>query len=116
MHTAAVILEVVLALVFLLAGGVKVAGAKQSLQIRDSLGVDARLWTIVGALEVAGALGLLAAFVVPALGIAAAVGLSLLLIGAVVAHGRANDLRGSAPALILLIVSVATIVVQVKSL
>jgi uncharacterized membrane protein YphA (DoxX/SURF4 family) len=116
MHITAIVLQIALAVVFLGAGGAKVAGAKQSLQIRDELGVDARLWTIVGALEIAGALGLLAGFAVPALAIVATVGLGLLLIGAIGAHARAGDLKHAAPAVILLIVAVAAIVVELKAL
>ena len=86
MHTAAVILAIVLAIVSLSSGGIKLAGATQSLRIRDTLGVSARLWRIIGALEIAGAVGLLAGIGVPVLGIAAAVALALAMIGAVVVH------------------------------
>ena len=57
----------------------------------DMLSVP-RSWMLpLGTLLAAGALGLLAGFVVPALGIAAAAGLVLYFTGALVAHLRVHD-------------------------
>jgi uncharacterized membrane protein YphA (DoxX/SURF4 family) len=116
MSIAIIVLSAVLALAFLGSGGLKLAGAKQSLQMRDQLHVGAQLWRSVGALEVAGALGLAAGFVVPALGIAAAVGLALVMVGAIVAHARAKDLRNAGPAALLLVLAVATVVLRVATI
>lgn len=113
MNIAATVLSVVLAVGFLGAGAIKLTGNKTSLEMRDRVNVGAQLWRVIGALEVAGAVGLLVGLAVPALGIAAAVGLSLLLIGAVGAHLRANDARNAAPAAVLLLLAVALIVIQV---
>lgn len=112
MHIAAVILSALLAAAFLGSGGVKLVGAKQSLQIRDELRIDSRLWTALGGLEVVAAIGLLVGLVVPYLGIAAAAGLALLMVGAIGAHARAHDLRHGAPAALLMILAVALIVVR----
>src|SRR6267154_360427 len=98
MHIATIVLSALLAVAFLGSGGLKIVGAKQSLEMRDQLRVGAQLWRVVGALEVAGGLGLAVGFVVPALGIAAAVGLALLMVGGIVAHVRAQDLRNAGPA------------------
>jgi peptidoglycan/LPS O-acetylase OafA/YrhL len=111
MYTAQAILSVLLAILFIGSGGIKLAGTKQSLQIRDRLGIDARLWSAIGGLEVAGAVGLLVGLVASVLGVAAAAGLSLLMIGALVAHGRASDLRHVAPAVLMLVLSVALVIV-----
>jgi uncharacterized membrane protein YphA (DoxX/SURF4 family) len=113
---AIIVLSALLAVAFLGSGSLKLAGAKQSLQMRDQLHVGAQLWRVVGALEVAGALGLAAGFVVPALGIAAAVGLGLLMVGGIVAHVRAQDLRNAGPATLLLVLAVATAVLRVASI
>jgi uncharacterized membrane protein YphA (DoxX/SURF4 family) len=115
MSIAIIVLSALLAVAFLGSGGLKLIGAKQSLQMRDQLRVGAQLWRLVGALEVAGALGLAAGFVLPVLGIAAAVGLALLMAGGIVAHAHAQDLRNAAPATLLLIVAVATVVVRVAT-
>jgi uncharacterized membrane protein YphA (DoxX/SURF4 family) len=116
MSTATIVLSALLAVAFLGSGGLKLAAAKQSLQMRDQLNVGAQLWRLVGALEVAGALGLAAGFVVPVVGIAAAVGLALLMLGGIVAHARAQDLRNAGPAALLLVLAVATVVLRVASI
>jgi hypothetical protein len=46
---------------FLAVGATKLAGGQPSLEIRDNLGVMARAWRSIGALEVADALALQAA-------------------------------------------------------
>src|SRR3981189_3710341 len=107
MSIAIIVLNALLAVAFLGSGSLKLAGAKQSLQMRDQLHVGAQLWRVVGALEVAGAMGLAAGFVVPALGIAAAVGLALLMVGGIVAHVRAQDPRNPGPAALLLALPVS---------
>jgi uncharacterized membrane protein YphA (DoxX/SURF4 family) len=116
MHITLIILNALLAVAFLGFGALKLASAKQSLQMRDQLQVGAQLWRVVGSLEVAGALGLAAGFVVPVLGIAAAVGLALLMVGGIVAHARAKDLRNAGPAALFLVLAVATVVVRVASI
>ena len=47
MALALTILSVFLAIAFLGAGAVKLAGAKQSLQMRDQLGINAGLWRVI---------------------------------------------------------------------
>jgi DoxX-like family len=89
-----------LAIGFLAAGSIKVIGTKTSIQMRDHVAVAAALWRVIGALELAAAAGLVAGLFNPALGVAAAIGVSLLLAGAVVAHLRVDDAGGAAPALV----------------
>jgi uncharacterized membrane protein YphA (DoxX/SURF4 family) len=116
MYVATIFLSALLAVAFLGSGGLKLAGAKQSLQMRDQLRVGAQLWRVVGALEVAGALGLAVGLFVPVLGIAAAVGLALLMVGGIGAHARAQDLRNAGPAALLLVLAVVTVIVRVASI
>jgi uncharacterized membrane protein YphA (DoxX/SURF4 family) len=116
MSIAITVLSALLTVAFLGSGALKLVGAKQSLQMRDQLHVGAQQWQLVGALEVAGALGLTAGFVVPVLGIAAAIGLALLMVGGIVTHARAHDLRNAAPAALLLVLAVATVVLRVASI
>ena len=94
MFIATIALSVLLAAAVLGSGAAKLAAAKQSIEIRDRLGVAAGLWRGIGVLEVAAAVGLAAGLAVPALGIAAAVGLALLLIGAIGAHARSHNHNG----------------------
>jgi uncharacterized membrane protein YphA (DoxX/SURF4 family) len=116
MFIATIVLSALLAFTFLGAGVPKLIGAKQSLKMRDQMRIGADLWRVVGALEIAAAIGLVAGLAVPVLGIAAAVGLALLLIGAIATHARVDDLRGAAPAAIVLVVAVATAAVRFLSM
>jgi uncharacterized membrane protein YphA (DoxX/SURF4 family) len=116
MHIAIIVLSALLALAFLGSGSLKLVGAKQSLEMRDQLRVGAQLWPVVGALEVAGGLGLAIGFVVPVLGIAAAVGLALLMVGGIGSHARVGDVRHAGPAALLLVLSVVTAGLLVASL
>jgi len=109
---ATIVLSVLLAAAFLGSGAAKLAGAKQSIAIRDRLGVAAGLWRAVGILEVAAAAGLAAGLAVPVLGIAAAVGLVLLLIGAIATHARAHDLSNAVPAVGLLLLTIAAAITR----
>ena len=62
-----------------------------------------------------GAVGLVARLFLPVPGIAAAEGLTLLMVGAIAAHGRVNELRHAAPAAMSLALTVADIAVGLMS-
>ncbi len=116
MTIATIVVTALLAPAFLIPGFLKVAGAKQFLQIRDQLHIAAGLWVLIGALELVGAAGLLVGLWVPAIGIAAAVGLALLMAGAIGAHLRVSDARNVGPAALLLVLAVAVATLQIRSL
>ncbi|MFE5793909.1 DoxX family protein [Streptomyces sp. NPDC056503] len=78
------------------------------------LGVPEGWLPWLGTAKVAGALGLLAGLAVPALGVAAAVGLVLYFVGAVVTHLRAKDYE-LAPALVLTVLPAAALVLRIAS-
>ncbi len=115
MFIATIVLSVLLAAAFLGSGAAKLAAAEQSTEIRDRLGVGAGLWRGIGVLEVAAAVGLAAGLAVPALGIAAAAGLVLLLIGAIATHARSHDLSHAAPAIGLVLLTIAAAITRVAS-
>lgn len=70
-----------------------------------------RSWTVpLGTLLGAGALGLLAGLAIPVLGIAAASGLVLYFVAAIIAHLRVGD-RALGPAVASLALTTATLVV-----
>jgi hypothetical protein len=112
---ATIVLSVLLAAAFLGSGAGKLAAAKQSIEIRDRLGVAPGLWRGIGILEIAAAVGLAAGLAVPALGIAAAAGLTLLLIAAIGTHARSHDLSHAAPAVALLLLTVAAAITRFAS-
>ncbi|MGY3337292.1 hypothetical protein ACVW0K_003391 [Streptomyces filamentosus] len=78
------------------------------------LGVPEGWLPWLGAAKTAGALGLLAGLAVPALGVAAAAGLVLYFVGAVVTHLRAKD-RELAPALVLTVLPAVALVLRIAS-
>jgi hypothetical protein len=110
---AKVVVTALLALLMGFAGTIKLVGVTQSLEIRDHLGVNPMQWRVIGALELAGVAGILAGLSWAPIGIAAAVGLALLLLGAIGFHVRASDSASdSAPAVIGLGLAVATAILQ----
>jgi DoxX-like family len=111
--TTKVIVTALLAALFGFAGLIKVVGLRQSLAIRDHLGVQPVQWRLIGLLELAGVAGVLAGLAWPLIGVAAAVGLALLVLGAIVFHVRASDsVTDTAPAVIGLGLAVATAILQ----
>ena len=86
---------------------------RQSLAIRDHLGVKPAQWRMIGILELAGVAGVLVGLAWAPIGVAAAIGLSLLALGAIVFHGRVPDSAAdTAPAVIGLGLAVATAILQ----
>jgi hypothetical protein len=111
--TAKVIVTALLAALFGFASLIKVVGLRQSLAIRDHLGVKPVQWRLIGLLELAGIAGVLVGLVWPPIGVAAAIGLALLVLGAIVFHVRASDsVADTAPAVIGLGLAVATAILQ----
>ena len=111
--TAKVIVTALLAALFGFASLIKVVGLRQSLAIRDHLGVKPVQWRLIGLLELAGVAGVLVGLARPPIGVAAAIGLALLVLGAIVFHVRASDsVADTAPAVIGVGLAVATAILQ----
>ena len=111
--TAKVIVTALLAALFGFASLIKLVGLRQSLAIRDHLGVKPVQWRLIGLLELAGVAGVLVGLVWPPIGVAAAIGLALLVLGAIVFHVRASDsVADTAPAVIGVGLAVATAILQ----
>ena len=111
--TAEVIVTALLAALFSFSSLIKLFGVRQSLAIRDHLGVQPVQWRMIGLLELAGVAGVLVGLVWPPIGVAAAIGLALLVLGAIVFHVRASDsVADTAPAVIGLGLAVATAILQ----
>ncbi|WP_138733206.1 DoxX family protein [Modestobacter excelsi] len=90
MDVLRIVLSVVLALLLLSTGGGKLAGIKSSLQIRDSLHLGAGQWKAIGAAEILVVIGLVVGIWVPALGLAATIGVIVLMVGAIAVRVRAG--------------------------
>jgi uncharacterized membrane protein YphA (DoxX/SURF4 family) len=91
MNITAAILSILLAFVALAAGAPKVVLKGTSAQLQSHLGLSAGLVRLVGLAEVAAAVGLVIGLFWRPLGVAAAVGLVVLFIGAIGFHAKAGD-------------------------
>jgi hypothetical protein len=74
-------------------------------------GVPESWMTTLGILKAAGALGLLVGIAVPPIGAAAAVGLVLFFVGAIITHLRGRD-YSLGPAVLFLLLAVAALVLR----
>jgi hypothetical protein len=116
MFVVTIILSVILALAFGAAGAQKVAGAKMARETAVHLGVPWSRYRGIGVLELLAAIGLLVGLAVWPLNVAAAAGLVLLMIGAVIFHLRVGDkINVFGPALALAVLSLAELIVRAAS-
>jgi hypothetical protein len=113
MDTATVVVTLLLAALFTFAASIKLLGVSQSLAIRDHLGLKPMQWRAIGVLELAGVGGALIGLAWPPIGIAAAIGLALLTIGAIAFHLKASDRAvDMAPAVIGVGLALATAILH----
>jgi hypothetical protein len=111
--TATVIVTALLALLFTFSSLIKLIGVRQSLAVRDHLGIKPMQWRAIGLFELAGVAGVLVGLAWAPIGMAAAAGLALLMLGAISFHVRASDNAAeTAPAVIGLGLAVATAILQ----
>jgi uncharacterized membrane protein len=108
MTTAHLTLAVALSLIFFSFGTAKIAAAPFMRQAAAHLGLSLTLYRVIGALEIAGAAGLLLGLASAPLGVAAAAGLALLMTAAAVVHLRHGDPPARAlPAAVLALTAMA---------
>jgi uncharacterized membrane protein YphA (DoxX/SURF4 family) len=112
MHIAALILSIVLGLAMLASGLMKLIRAPRIVSLMAAVHVTPPQLTVLGALQVASTIGLIAGIWFPPLAIAASIGLVLYFTGAIVAHVRAGDpaMQGAIMFLLLAIATVFTLV------
>lgn len=110
MTVAFTIVAGLLAVACLATGGAKLAGASSMRTRAAHLGVPWWTYVVIGGLEVLAAIGLIAGVWLPLLGAAAAAGLVLLMIGAIVMHIHAGEpVRSTLPALIVGLLAAAAL-------
>ena len=80
--------------------------------IHGTVGVPLRLLPVLAALEIAGAVGILAGLAVEWLGVAAATGL---VVGAVIGHLRVRDTKGAAQPVVPLLLSIVVRVLRLAT-
>jgi uncharacterized membrane protein YphA (DoxX/SURF4 family) len=109
------IVGLVLAIGFLTAGLGKLRGMAGTNAVRERLGVSGSPWRTVGGLEVLGAVGVFLGLLddgnIEWIGVLAALGLIVTMIGAVVFHARAGDPpREMVPPIVLLVLAALYII------
>ena len=109
MHVTYLVTTVVAALANGYAASLNFVGAESVKVVADRVQVSRRWMVPFGALLASGAVGLLAGFAVPALGTAAASGLVVYFICAVIAHLRVRD-RGIGGAVFFLLLAAAALI------
>ncbi|SDG88441.1 DoxX-like family protein [Sinosporangium album] len=114
MFIAFVIVAVITAILFVLAGLPKLLAQPAMVTELGRLGVAPGFMRIVGLLEVLGGLGVLAGIWIGILGILAPAGLILVMLGAIGTHVRAGDTANQTlRPLPLLILAIAALVLRV---
>ena len=111
MHAAALVLSIVLGLAMLASGVMKLIRAPRIVSLMAAVHVTPPQLAVLGALQVASTIGLIAGIWFPPLAIAASIGLVLYFAGAIVAHIRAGDpaMQGAIAFLVLAIATMATL-------
>lgn len=84
--------------------------------IHETVRVPLKYFPLLAACEFAGALGLVTGIWWPTLGVAAAIGLVLYFVAAIVAHLRVGDIKGVGPAVFMLVASAGTLVVRFRTM
>ena len=109
MFIAYAVVAVLLAAGVALSGRAKVARDERIVTQLTGIGVPLAWFPRLALAEFAGALGLVAGLVWRPFGIAAAIGLVLYFVGAVVTHVRAGDVKGLPAPAVLLVLSAAAL-------
>ena len=116
MFIALVIATVLLAVICLNSAVMKLRENEKVVAIiGGTVGVPARYFPVLAALEIAGALGVVAGLWVEPLGIAAATGLVLYFVGAVIGHLRVRDTKNLAMPLPPLVFAIAVLVMRLAT-
>ena len=111
-----VALSLLLAAACLLPGVAKLTGHPKMRASAAHFGIRWQRYRLIGVAELAAAAGILAGLWWHPLGLAAAAGMALLLLGAVITHRRAADGgKEMAPALVALAVTIAYLAITLTS-
>lgn len=115
MFIAYVIVSIVLALMLAGSAWAKLTRNDRVVAGITGLGVSLRWFPSLAACELAGAVGLLVGIAFASLGIAAAIGVILYFVGALIAHLRVGD-KAIVPPLMFLIIAVAALWLRIASM
>ncbi len=117
MDVIAGILQILLGLAFIGAGGGKIAGVQMQVENFDRWRLPQSFRPVVGTVEIIGGIGLLVGLFVPVIGLLAALWLSAAMVGALLTHARIKDkLSNYAPAAVFLTLSVIVLILRASLL
>jgi hypothetical protein len=115
MFIAYAVVAIVLALALIGSAAGKLTKQPPVVKGIGGLGVPLEWFPWLAGAEIAGAVGLIAGLWIPALGVAAGIGIVLYFVGAVIAHVRAHDTQ-LAPPISLLLAAGAAVVLRILSI
>jgi uncharacterized membrane protein YphA (DoxX/SURF4 family) len=107
MYIALIVLSILLVIVLIGSAGAKLAKAAPIMEQMSTVRVPPQALPLLAAVEIAGAIGLIAGFFWWPIGVAAAVGVVLYFAGAVIAHLRVRDAKNVAPAVLFGVLAAA---------
>ncbi len=111
-----VTISLLLAAACLLPAAAKLAGHPKMQQSAAHFGIPWPRYRLIGAAELAAAAGILTGLWWHPLGVAAAAGMALLLLGAIITHRKAADsAKEMAPALVALLLTLAYLAIALTS-
>jgi hypothetical protein len=113
---AYIVVAVLLSLVLLMSARGDITRDPKITEAIKALGVPDSWFLPLGLVKIAGALGLLAGILYRPLGIAAAIGVILYFLGAVITHLRAGDKKGLGTPAVIMLVAVALLVLGIVTL
>jgi uncharacterized membrane protein YphA (DoxX/SURF4 family) len=113
MHIAYLVITLLFALIATYSGIGKIRrDAMQVKVIHETIGLPLKYFPMLAACEFAGSLGIVIGIWWPLIGIAAAIGLVLYFIGAVVAHLMVGDVKGIGGAVFMLAIAGAALALR----
>jgi DoxX-like family len=115
MFIAYIIVSIVLALMLAVSAWAKLTRDDRVVTVITGLGVPLRWLPFLAACELAGAVGLPVGIAFAPLGIAAAIGVILYFVGALIAHLRTGD-KAVVPPLVFLLTAVAALCLRIVSM
>ena len=116
MFIAYIVLAVLYAGMLIFSGITKLQHHPQAVQIiHERIGVPLQFFPLLAACEFAGALGLLAGIRWARLGIAAAIGVVIYFVGAMISHIRVGDFAGIGGAAFMLAIGSALLALRIKT-
>jgi len=111
-----VTISLLLAAACLFPAAAKLAGHPKMQQSAAHFGIPWPRYRLIGAAELAAAAGILTGLWWHPLGVAAAAGMALLLVGAIITHRKASDsAKEMAPALVALLLTLAYLAIALTS-